>query len=44
MRPERSYQPKLVVETADNTVEKRLQWHDVHQGARASPTTNPKLP
>jgi len=33
MRPERSYQPQLVVETADNTVEKRLQWHDVHQGA-----------
>jgi putative cardiolipin synthase len=32
MRPERSYRPELVVETADGQVEKRLQWHDLHQG------------
>ncbi len=32
MRPERSYRPQLVAKTAGNKVEKRLQWHDVHQG------------
>jgi putative cardiolipin synthase len=33
MRPERSYQPQLVVERAEQGVGKRLQWRDVHQGA-----------
>ncbi|MBW8371574.1 MAG: phospholipase D family protein [Thiobacillus sp.] len=32
MRPERSYQPQLVVETTDRGIEKRLQWRDVHHG------------
>ena len=32
MRPERSFRPRLVVETRDNKVVKRLQWTDVHQG------------
>ncbi len=32
MRPERSYRPRLVVETIDRKVVKRLQWTDVHQG------------
>jgi cardiolipin synthase C len=33
MRPERSYQPQLVAETHDNTLEKHLRWHDVHEGS-----------
>ena len=32
MRPERSFRPRLVVETRGNKVVKRLQWTDVHQG------------
>ena len=32
MGPERSYQPRLVIETADNKIVKRLQWHDTDQG------------
>lgn len=39
MRPERSYQPKLVVAIAGRKIVKRVQWHDVHQGnARVSDT------
>jgi putative cardiolipin synthase len=34
MAPERSYQPRLVIETSDKKIVKRLQWHDVHQGAQ----------
>ncbi len=30
--PERSYQPRLVIETTDKAIEKRLQWHDTYQG------------
>ena len=32
MRPERSYQPRLVREKAGKTLTKRLQWHDVPPG------------
>jgi len=32
MRPERSFRPRLVVETANGKIERRLQWTDVHQG------------
>ena len=32
MRPERSFRPRLIVETVDRKVVKRLQWTDVHQG------------
>jgi putative cardiolipin synthase len=32
MRPERSYQPRLVREMTGKTLTKRLQWHDVHRG------------
>ncbi len=31
MRPERSFQPRLVREKAGQIIKKRLQWHDVHQ-------------
>ena len=33
MRPERSYQPTLVVETTGKATVKRLQWRDIHGGA-----------
>jgi putative cardiolipin synthase len=33
MRPERSYQPTLVVETTGKKIVKRLQWRDIHGGA-----------
>lgn len=33
MRPERSFQPRLVVDTDGGKIRKRLQWHDRHQGA-----------
>jgi len=33
MRPERSFRPQLIVETDNDTVVKRLQWHDIHGGA-----------
>jgi putative cardiolipin synthase len=32
MRPERSYQPRLVREKNGKVLAKRPQWHDVHQG------------
>jgi len=32
MRPERSFQPRLVVETVEAKVVKRLQWTDIRQG------------
>lgn len=32
MRPERSYQPRLLTEQTENGSVKRLQWHDVYQG------------
>lgn len=32
MRPERSYLPRLVVDSSESGLAKRLQWHDVHQG------------
>ncbi|MBI3432118.1 MAG: phospholipase D family protein [Hydrogenophilales bacterium] len=45
MRPERSFRPRLVVETRDNKVVKRLQWTDVHQGTERTfdlePETTP---
>ncbi len=45
MRPERSYQPQLVLERNRHTISRRLQWRDVHQGvARVSdrePDTTP---
>ena len=45
MRPERSYQPRLIVEIADNKVTKRLQWRDIHAGAErfsdVEPETSP---
>jgi putative cardiolipin synthase len=34
MRPERSYQPELIVETIDGKVVKRLRWHDLHLGTK----------
>ncbi len=34
MRPERSFQPRLIVETFGRKIVKRLQWTDVHQGAQ----------
>ncbi|WP_018507601.1 phospholipase D family protein [Thiobacillus thioparus] len=32
MRPERSFQPRLVVETVNGKIDRHLQWTDVHQG------------
>jgi putative cardiolipin synthase len=32
MRPERSFRPRLVVDTVDGKIVRRLQWTDVHQG------------
>lgn len=32
MRPERSYRPRLVTEADGHAVERRVQWHDLHQG------------
>jgi putative cardiolipin synthase len=31
MRPERSYQPQLIIDSSDRKTVKRLQWRDVHQ-------------
>ncbi len=42
MRPERSYQPKLVVETTGQQVIKRLQWHDFHQGSERISDVEPE--
>lgn len=33
MRPERSFRPRLIVETVDGKVVRHLQWTDVHQGS-----------
>lgn len=33
MRPERSFQPRLIREESGDLPVKRLRWHDVHQGA-----------
>lgn len=33
MRPERSFQPRLIRERDGHVLTKRLRWHDVHQGA-----------
>ncbi|MBT9567014.1 MAG: phospholipase D family protein [Thiobacillus sp.] len=33
MRPERSYRPRLITETTDQKVSRRLQWHDVYRGS-----------
>jgi putative cardiolipin synthase len=45
MRPERSFRPRLVDETVDNRIVKRLQWTDVHQGTERTfdvePDTTP---
>jgi putative cardiolipin synthase len=32
MRPERSFRPRLIVETVGGKIVRRLQWTDVHQG------------
>ena len=42
MRPERSYQPQLVVETRDDRLEKHLRWHDVHQGSERVTDVEPE--
>jgi len=42
MRPERSFRPRLVVETSGGKVEKHLQWRDVHQGAERISDTEPE--
>ncbi|PKO73095.1 MAG: phospholipase D family protein [Betaproteobacteria bacterium HGW-Betaproteobacteria-17] len=42
MRPERSYRTRLVVETVDSQVVKRLQWHDVHHGSERIADTEPE--
>ncbi|MHB1186768.1 phospholipase D family protein [Thiobacillus sp.] len=45
MRPERSYQPRLVAGNPENGTAKRLQWHDIHQGivriSDVEPETSP---
>jgi len=33
MRPERSFRPRLAIETVNGKIERRLQWTDVHQGS-----------
>ncbi len=42
MRPERSYQPRLVIETTDKKTEKRLQWHDLYQDSARISDTEPE--
>ncbi|MHB1144536.1 MAG: phospholipase D-like domain-containing protein [Thiobacillus sp.] len=42
MRPERSYQPRLVAENTDNGMAKRLQWRDIHQGAERISDVEPE--
>lgn len=42
MRPERSYQPRLVREKAGKTLTTRLQWHDVDQGRARTFDTEPE--
>lgn len=42
MRPERSYQPRLRVETTDKKVVQRLQWHDRHAGGERVSDTEPE--
>ena len=42
MRPERSFRPRLVVETVDKKIVKRLQWFDVHQGAERTFDVEPE--
>lgn len=41
MRPERSYRPRLITEKTDQTPVKRVQWHDVYQGAARVTDTEP---
>jgi putative cardiolipin synthase len=45
MRPERSFQPQLVLDSTDTGNTKRLQWRDIHQGAERlsdiEPETSP---
>lgn len=41
MRPERSYRPRLITERSEQKVVKRLQWHDVYQGAARVTDTEP---
>ncbi len=42
MRPERSFRPRLVVETVDNKIAKCLQWVDVHQGTERISDVEPE--
>lgn len=42
MRPERSYQPRLIIESNHNKVEKRLQWHDLNQGSERISDVEPE--
>ncbi|MEQ1661079.1 MAG: phospholipase D family protein [Thiobacillus sp.] len=42
MHPERSYQPKLVVEKTGDGSQKRLQWHDMHRGVARVQDSEPK--
>ena len=42
MRPERSFRPYLVTEGAEQDNMKRLQWHDVYQGAERISDVEPE--
>jgi putative cardiolipin synthase len=42
MRPERSYQPKLIIERKGGSIEKRLQWHDLDLDSERISDTEPE--
>lgn len=42
MRPERSFQPRLVIDQSAEGMTKRLQWRDVYQGAERMSDTEPE--
>lgn len=43
MRPERSFQPRLVQEKTGKTFTRRPQWHDVHQGHARTFDVEPEM-
>ena len=42
MQPQRSYKPRLITEKNDKEMIKRLQWHDVYQGAERISDVEPE--
>lgn len=43
MRPERSYQPRLVQQKNGRAIDRQLRWHDVHEGTPRVHDSEPEL-